>query len=182
MLEECKKGRREISDKEYFEALNEAVCFFKSHREIKSKALGIVHLNADGLRHLIYKDAVKRNRNVQCTRFRLLQYLPEILEGMKFYQEYFEKTELIKVKELEEKTVHAIEKGTTLKRRKKRGVFLVYKLVKYWGFVAVIHDQIRVKIILKKIGERNTIFYSIMPAWEMDGYKKILHKGDIEND
>lgn len=156
-------------DKEKYEkAKNEAYKFFEDNKKIKSACLGYVTLNSDGFMHLIRKnDKHKRDWKNQLKRFELLKYVKPVLEEMKFYQEYQKIKQPVKVK----------RNKTTL---------LEFKEVEYWSFIAVINDKIRIKIILKKVGNGNLIFWSIVPGWKLQGYKELkkvnLSKGDLEND
>jgi len=152
----------------YEKARNKAHNFFEENRKIWSASLGEVILNSDGFMHLVNKNGKhKRDWKNQVKRFELLDYLILALEGMKFYQEYQKLHQPIKVK----------RNKTTL---------LEFKEVQYWSFIAVIKDKIRIKVILKKTGNGNLIFWSIVPGWKLKGYKEfkkiVLSKGDPEND
>ncbi|MDZ4217081.1 MAG: hypothetical protein U1C97_02060, partial [Candidatus Gracilibacteria bacterium] len=109
----------------------------------------------------------KRNQKNQMKRFELLKYLKPVLEGMKYYQEYLERKQAVKVK-------------------RNKTIFLEFRVVKYWAFVAVIKDRIRIKVILKKIGDGTIIFWSIVPSWKLRGYKEfrkvVLSNGNLEED
>lgn len=100
-------------------------------------------------------------------RFELLKKIPEILRGMKFYQEYQSIKKLIEVK-------------------KNKQTFLEYKEIQYWAFIAIMNNTTRVKIIIRQIGQGNKILWSIIPAWRIKGYKnirqRILHHGNLEQD
>jgi hypothetical protein len=49
--------------------------------------------------------------------------------------------------------------------KKEKKILWENKLVKYWAFVCVIETKIRVKFILKKVGDGNIIFWSAIPFW-----------------
>src|SRR3989344_951278 len=143
-----KKGIEFNIFNKYNEAKKKAYNYFGENKIIKSSSLGNVHLNSDGFIHLIYKNEKhKRDLNNQITRFSLLTYLKPVLEGMKYYQEFLEKIQLIPVK-------------------KNSSIFLESKLIQYWGFVAVVNNKLRIKFILKKIGDGNIIFWSVIPSWK----------------
>jgi hypothetical protein len=155
-------------EEKYLQEKENAHEFFTANPTMRSAALGKIKLNADGFFHLTHKDLHhKRDKKNQMKRFELLKYLKQILEGMKFYQEYLEDRTLVKVK-------------------RNKTILLETKLVRYWAFVAIINDRIRVKVILKKIGEGSIFFWSIIPSWKTRGYKPInavnLSKGDLKND
>jgi hypothetical protein len=144
--------------------------FFQNNQKIQSAALGTVRLTSDGFLHLIWKGAVghkKRDWKNQLKRFDLLRYLKPILTGMSHYQEYQEIIQTIKIK----------RQSTTLLEQRK---------VSYWGFVAVIENKIRIKVILKQIDGGHIVFWSIIPFWNTKEYKDIttinLTKGNLESD
>jgi len=57
------------------------------------------------------------------------------------------------------------------------------KIVTYWGFIAIVGEKNKVKIktILRKVGDGNTIFWSVMPHSKLKNGQK-LYSGDIENE
>jgi hypothetical protein len=157
-----------FDEQKYNSARSVGERFFDNNRIIHSACLGEVHINSEGFMHLIFKNnRHKRDWKNQTKRFHLLQYVKPVLDGMKFYQEYYEK-----LGKIEEE-----HKGKT---------GFNFKLIKYWGFVAVINNRIRIKIILKRIGDGKIIFWSIIPSWKTKEYKDIkftiLHKGDPDED
>lgn len=141
-----------------------------NYKKVRSACLGEVHFNSDGFMHLIWRKENKkhkRNWKNQIKRFHLLVYVKPILQGMGYYQEYFECLEDVKVK------------------KKGKSVF-ESKVVRYWAFVVIIDNKIRIKLILRKIGEGNIHFWSIIPIWKTEEYKDIkfvsLHKGNPKED
>lgn len=152
----------------YDKAKRSAVDFFNRNNSVFSPILNKITFNSDGLCHLINKsDKHKRDWKDQIKRFQILQYVKPVLEGMKYYQEYRENLENIRMKD------HGALK-------------LACKTVKYWAFVAVINDKIRIKIILKKTGEGQIIFWSVLPFWRTRQYQGIkladLSVGDLAGD
>ncbi len=157
----------------YNKAKDEADKFFKGNAKMKSACLGEISFNSDGFLHLIWKVHKKHKRDWknQVKRFHLLPYIKLVLKGMGYYQEYSE------------------ELGTFKTRKKIRGKMReveVSKTITYWGFVAIIDNKIRIKIILRKIGEGNIHFWSVIPFWDTEDYKGIkiisLHKGSPKED
>lgn len=145
-----------------------AIDLFNRNAFITSLSLGRVVFNSDGLFHLINKNEKhKRDWKDQVKRFQILQYVKPVLEGMKYYQEYRENLENTAVKD------HGIPR-------------LVNKRVRYWAFVAIINDKIRIKIILKKVGDGQIIFWSVLPFWKTRRYQGIkltdLATGDLNED
>lgn len=152
----------------YNRAKQFAIDFFARNKQIKSLALGNVYLNSDGFMHLIFQNKKhRRDTKNQIKRFYLLRYIKTVLESMKYYQEYFERLENVEI-------------------RHQNKTDFVYKKVIYWGFIAVIDNKIRIKIILKKVSDRQIIFWSIIPYWKTEHYKDIkfisLHKGNPAED
>lgn len=158
-------------DQEKYDKAREAAhSYFQKNTKIQSPVLGTVHLNSDGFLHLVYGDKrhkQKRDWKNQLKRFHLVTHTRRIIEGMSFYQEYMEQFQTVMVKKHKHKEP-------------------ANKLVKYWAFVAVIDDKIRVKLILRQIGNGNIHFWSIIPYWKTSYYKDIqvvdLSTGDLEND
>lgn len=158
----------------YEKAKNIAVRFFEKNKTINSAALGTVTFNSDGFLHLIWKNRDKKRKNKhkrdwknQEKRFYLLQYAKPILEKMAYYQEYSEAMETVAVK-------------------KNNRIYSEPKKITYWCFIAVIDNKIRIKIILKKVGNGNIIFWSVVPYWTTKHYKDIkltsLEKGNHSED
>ena len=113
----------------------------------------------------------KRDWKNQLKRFHLLPYIKPVLKSMGYYQEYSEELDTFKVRK---------------KRRGKMREVEVSKTIKYWGFIAIIDNKIRIKIILRKNGEGNIHFWSVIPFWKTEDYKGIkitsLHKGHPKED
>ena len=158
-------------DEVKYQAVKEAAhSFFEKNRKIHSLAFGTVYLNSDGFMHLIFADKHHKNKREwknQIKRFHLLAYAKPILEKMGLYQEYTELTQTVMVKQRKQK-------------------HLENRMVKYWGFIAVIDNKIRVKLVLRQVGNGNIHFWSIIPFWKTRFYKDIqlveLSTGDMEDD
>lgn len=160
----------DFDQEKYEKARGEAHNYFQKNAKIQSPALGTVHLNSDGFLHLIYGDKrhkQQRDWKNQLKRFHLVTYTRRIIEGMGFYQEYIEQYQTVMVKQHKHKVPES-------------------RLVKYWGFVAVIDNRIRVKIILRQVGNGNVHFWSVIPYWKTTYYKDIqfvdLSTGNAEDD
>src|SRR5947209_2260041 len=111
----------------------------------------------------------KRNWKNQVKRFKLLPLVKPVIEGMGFYQEYLEQFENVEAKDFENKRFH------------------VHKLVRYWGFVAVVKtNRNRIKVILKQVGDGQIKFWSVIPYWDTRHYKDVkmitLSEGDVAAD
>lgn len=161
----------EAPDIEKYEQAKEfAKNYFRKNRTIFSVCLGEIHFNSSGFMHLIWKNLNKkhkRNWKSQLARFRLLRHIKPVLKGMQYYQEYMESLEEVKTKQ---------GKKTTLQS----------KVITYWGFVAIIENKIRIKIVLRRIGNGKIHFWSIIPIWKTKQYKDVrtisLHKGNLAED
>jgi hypothetical protein len=59
------------------------------------------------------------------------------------------------------------------------------KIIIFWGIIAIINKR-KIKIVLKKIGNGQINFWSVIPAWKTSHYRdiKLFHtmEGDPELD
>jgi hypothetical protein len=89
-------------------------------------------------------------------RFKLLPRAAKLIELATTFQEY-------------EETLKQFE----VKRRKKR--MQETKTVRYWGLIAIIEGR-KIKTIVRKIGNGQPHFWSIVPAWTTNKYRDLkLH-------
>ncbi len=102
-------------------------------------------LNSDGFHHLRFSARSERKKEEQVLKFNLLPLAFRVIKKSGTLQEY--------------------RKGSILVGKKsKRDGFRSLKAVEYWGFVAIIGDpQIKIRVILRRIGNGNIIFWSVMP-------------------
>lgn len=122
-----------------------------------------VSFNSKGFRHLIYKAGhKKRDKQSQIMRFKLLGKAHEVLKITTTLQEYQSESKEMLVKEYNQK----VNKIVT---------------VKYFGFIAII-DNWKFKVIVKKVGNGNPFFWSVIPNWRTRRKEKILYKGNMEED
>ena len=69
----------------------------------------------------------------------------------------------------------------TISKKAKDG-FARTKEVEYWGFVAIVGEsKIKIRVILRKIGDGNIIFWSVMPDSKLKGGQK-FYTGGIEDE
>ena len=142
--------------------------FYKSIGPIFSPALNeYVHFTAEGLNHIIFKGSrSERERPSQILRFKLLSRAVKLVERSTTYQEY-------------EETLKEFEVKSHKKRVRQS------KPVKYWGIIAII-DGRKIKVIVRKIGDGQLHFWSIVPAWTTNKYRDIklfsTMKGNPEED
>lgn len=145
----------------------EAADFYKSIDEVYCPYLQEkVSFNAKGLDHIKFKEWNKaRSIEDQYTRLRLLKLAPSILSKSHTLQE------LSETKKFERQKINS--------RWENRLVKIIY-----YGFVSVINGT-RVKVIVKKIDNNGSFFWSIIPFWKprKDNFGnqiKNLHEGDLE--
>lgn len=124
-----------------------------------------IAFNSQGLEHLKYKKRDKtRLIQDQYMRFKLLNFVPEILKLSYTLQGILETKKFVKTR------VHS--RSDTL-----------LKSVNYYEFIALI-KRYRIKIVLKQIDNGEIFFWSIIPFWGMnkDTMTRILHEGTPEED
>jgi len=145
--------------------------FYQKIRAIRCPALSneLVHFNAEGFKHLVYKGKGKRrerNKNNQITKFKLLPKAKTIVEISTTYQEYDESL-------------------TTVRKKRFKKTVSGMTTIKYWGFIAIIQN-FRVKVIVRQIGNGQKHFWSVIPAWTTNHYRNIKlisqAKGNLEDD
>jgi len=122
-------------------------------------------LNSDGLHHLKYSSRKERPKQEQLLKLNLLPLGLKIIGRAGTVQEY--RANLIKIGQ-------------------PSGLSRLYstKKVEYWGFVAICHTKrkdydIKIKVILKRIGNGNIHFWSLMPYGNINNQK--LYDTGIED-
>ena len=104
-----------------------------------------VVLSSDGFHHLQFSARRERNKKEQLLKFNLLPLAFDIIKKSGTLQEY-------------RKTLMPIGK-----KSKKDGLSPT-KMVEWWGFLAIIgNPQIKIRVVLRRIGDGNIIFWSVMP-------------------
>ena len=118
-----------------------------------------VTLNADGFHHLQFSSRHERNKKEQILKFNLLPLAIKIIRRTGTLQEY-------------RKSVLQIG------QKSQRDGLTLFKQVEYWGFVAIVGDNrpLRVRIILRRIGDGKIIFWSVMPAMKLSQDEFEMHK------
>jgi hypothetical protein len=161
--EDMQKRLEKIKEKaeDNYKQINKVFCPF-----LKRK----VHFNTKGLDHIKFKGWNKtRLAHDQYLRLKFLHLAPAILEKSGTLQEYKETPNLERMK--------------INSRWEKRMV-----PVKYYGFVAILRYEIRVKVIIKEVSGGQPYFWSIIPYWKtardpiLETTKKVFHEGDLEID
>ena len=121
-------------------------------------------LNSDGFHHLQFSSRRERNKNEQFLKFRLLAFALEIIGKSGTIQEY-------------RKILMPVGK------KSKQDGFIKMKEVEFWGFVAIVGEKSKkIKTILRRVGDGNITFWSVMPYSKIrNGEQKIFTEG-IEED
>lgn len=125
-----------------------------------------VGFNSKGREHLKFKSKNKaRSRKDQYMRLKLLRFAPEVIKLSR--------------------TVQGLNKAKSFEliRSNQRNEKLLMDVI-YYEFIAVIEERIRVRIVVKKIGEAPAYFWSIIPFWKRpaDAVHNTLHYGNPEID
>ena len=156
----------EFTDKEFNKLKEEREAYYKS---IGNVSCGYfqgekIHFNAKGLEHLKFKSKNHaRSQQDQYTRLKLLHLAPEILKLSRTVQGICER------------------KVWEINRSNQRNES-VYVDAIYYEFIAVIKG-IRVRVVVKKIGNTPKYFWSIIPNWKMsENGKRKIHNGNPEED
>ncbi|MFH1585115.1 MAG: hypothetical protein ABIB12_03265 [Patescibacteria group bacterium] len=121
-----------------------------------------VIFNSDGFHHLQFSARRERNKKEQLLKFSLLPLTAEIIKKSGTLQEY--------------------RKGLATIGKKAKDGLTPAKVVDYWGFVAIVGEsKIKIRVVLRRVGDGNIIFWSVMPFSKLkDGQK--LYTGDMENE
>src|SRR5206468_2243105 len=102
-------------------------------------------LNSDGFHHLQFSARRERNKREQLLKFSLLPLALEIIKKSGTVQEY-------------RKLLTPIGKPSV------RSGAIPMKEVEYWGLVAIVgENKIKVRTVLRRIGDGNITFWSVMP-------------------
>jgi len=130
----------------FYERKDKAERLYKSHPQIYNPYLECeVVLNSDGFHHLQFTARSERDKKAQLLKFSLLPLAFEVIKKSGTLQEY--------------------RKGLMIvnKRGIRDGLSLT-KFVDYWGFAAIVgQTQIKIKVVLKRVGDGKVIFWSVMP-------------------
>lgn len=126
-----------------------AEAFYKQVGKVNCPALKAeVYFTSDGFHHLRYdNNRSERDKKVQLNKFKCLKFAIDILKQTTTLQEY----------------------RTFLQRVGKSDKSGLYKtaMAEYYGFAAIVGEnrRVRVKVIVRKIGNGNFQFWSVMPYW-----------------
>lgn len=115
-------------------------------------------LNSDGFHHLQFSARKERNKNEQLLKFNLLSLAFKVVKNSGTLQEY--RKSFVVIGDI----------GKDGLRKTKN--------VEYWAFIAIVgENNIKIKVILRKIGDGNIVFWSVMPYSKLKGGQKIYTNG-----
>ncbi len=120
-----------------------------------------VILNSDGFHHLQFSARHERNKREQLLKFSMLPLAFEIIRKSGTIQEY-------------RKVLMPIGKKSV------RDGLTPMKEVEFWGLVAIVERSkpIKVRVVLRRVGNGNVIFWSAMPYGKLkNGGQKLFGQG-----
>lgn len=146
--------------------------YFKQKKEKAEKVYGKVQegihnpyfntkitFNSDGFHHLQFSARKERKKREQLLKFTLLPLAIDVIRKAGTIQEY-------------RKTLGPIGK------KSKRDGSVLMKNIEYWAFVAVFSENtIKIRVILRKIGDGKIIFWSVMPDSKLKNGQKLYTVG-----
>ncbi len=155
-----------IDDKKFTTVKRKAEEFYKKLDSVHCPYLKEkINFNAKGLDHIKFKTWNRtRIRDDQYMRLKLLHLAPEVIRRSNTIQGHSG------IKEFERKKINS--------RWEK-----ILTSVSYYEFVAIL-EEVRVRVIVRKIEGGQGHFWSIIPFWKMDkkNSKKLLHYGKPNED
>ncbi len=114
--------------------------------------------NSDGFHHLQFSARNERNKREQLLKFSLLPLAVKVIRNSGTLQEY--RKEFI-----------------TIGKKGKDG-FTKTKNVEYWAFIAIIgNSPIKIRVILRRVGDGNITYWSVMPDSNLKRGQKLYTKG-----
>ncbi len=119
--------------------------------------------NSDGFHHLQFSARRERNKKEQLLKFSLLPLAIEVIKNSGTLQEY--------------------RKGLVMIGKKSKDGLAIAKPTDYWGFIAIVSSsQIKIRVILRRVGDGNVIFWSVMPYSKLKDGQKLYTEGIEDND
>jgi len=121
-------------------------------------------LNSDGFHHLQFSARRERNKNEQALKFSLLPLALEIIRKSGTIQEYRKILAPVGKKSIRDGSVKMKE-------------------IEYWGLVAIVGSRkIKIKTILRRVGDGHTTFWSVMPYSKIKNGQQRLFSEGIEDE
>lgn len=149
------------SDEYFKEKKEKARQLFEKQRAIHNPYFGMdIVLNSDGFHHLQFSARRERSKEEQKLKFSLLPLAFDVIRKSGTIQEY-------------RKTLIPIGK------RHSRDGSVKMKTVEYWGLVAIVGSRpIRIRAILRRVGDGNITFWSVMLHSKIkNGRQKLASEG-----
>lgn len=153
-------------DPNYFNERKErARAIYSAQRVIRNPYFQTeIVLNSDGFHHLQFSARRERNKREQLLKFSLLPLGLEIIRKSGTVQEY-------------RKLLTPIGKPSP------RDGSVPMKEVEYWGFVAIVGEKkVKVRTILRCVGDGNITFWSVMPYSKVKNGKQKMFTEGIEDE
>jgi len=158
-----------------FKSMEFDAVYFRSKRE-KARALynaqknlynpflkTQVIFNSDGFHHLQFSARRERNKKEQLLKFNLLPLAIFVIKYSGTLQEY--------------------RKGLTAVGKKSKDNLRPMKSTEYYGFVAIVGEkQIKIRVVLRRVGDGNITFWSVMPFSKLGGGQKLYSDGIEDNE
>lgn len=145
---------------QYFNERKEKVrAIYNAQKDVRNPYLkSQIVFNSDGFHHLQFSARRERNKKEQLLKFNLLQLAIGVIKNSGTLQEY-------------RKNLMAVGD------KRKNGAPM--KWVEYWGFAAIAGEsqQIKIRVILRRVGDGNITFWSVMPDSKLKGGQKLYDNG-----
>lgn len=149
----------------------DAANLFNTFKPVRCQALKseLVYFTSEGFNHLLFKSArTLRDKSDSENRFRFLEDAFNLIRKSTTFQEYEEILQNVKAR----------KKGQTITES---------KLVKYWGFIAIIRNgKFKIKVILRQVGANHIEYWSVIPTWTTTKYGDMKFKnfssGNLQED
>ena len=152
----------DVDPRQFVEAKEKARTRFDAQKSIRCPYFQAdVILNSDGFHHLQFSARRERNKREQLLKFSMLPLAFEIIRKSGTIQEYR--------KVLMPTGKKSAHDGLT-----------PMKEVEFWGLVAIVerNKPIKVRVVLRRIGNGNVVFWSAMPYGKLaNGGQKLFGPG-----
>jgi hypothetical protein len=154
----------EINDDYFYHVREKTRNIFQAQKSIYNPYFKEqVVLNSSGFHHLQFSNLKERNKKEQIYKFRLLPLGLEIIRKSGTVQEY-------------RKILTPIGKKSI------RGE-IPMKEVEYWGLVAIVGERrLKVRTVLRRIGDGNITFWSVMLYSKIKNGQQKVFDSDIEDE
>ena len=154
-----------MSDMPFEDKREKARQVFEQQRVIHNPYFGRdIVLNSDGFHHLQFSARRERSKEEQHLKFSLLPLAFDVIRKSGTIQEY-------------RKALIPIGK------RHSRDGSVKMKTVEYWGLMAIVGScPIRIRTILRRVGDGNITFWSVMPHSKIKNGKQRLASEGLDEE